>query len=73
MNLREYNFDFGVFFRPGPEVKRDYPGEYVSIPANIGRILFRIKEFGPTEPTIYEAINCTDLFPNVNMDLTSMA
>ena len=72
INLHDFRFDFGVFFRPGKAVN-DYPQEYVSIPPNIGRILFTTRQEGDLELVVSEAVNCTNLFPHVNIELTQLA
>ena len=69
IELDEYRWTFGVYF-----TNSDNPNIPIELPAEIGRIVsvqqVKDQSRGHFETSLIPAVNCTDLFTHVNMNLT---
>ena len=66
MNLDENRFNFGVYFSNG-----DHSDDMISVPPGIGRLVSYVQQDLVTEdPTMFDLVNCTNLFPYVNLEKT---
>ena len=74
VNLNDYRFNFGVYFKTrNPDVE----GGALQIPSSIGRVVSKFKNTGPEgseeDDLYYDIVPCNDIFTYVNIGINALA
>ena len=74
VNLNDYRFNFGVYFKTR---NADVEGAALQIPSSIGRVVLTFKNTSPEgseeDDVYYDAVPCNDIFTYVNIAINELA